>query len=556
MAEEKKEEIAFEIFGKRLEELKEMTENIGKVEKSNVKKYTAEESSKDKIKIREELKEKRQIIKPIEIQKERHCSKQVKAPVKTTSFINNLKQKINGSNTLGIKSSETGKVEERPIEALQKKKQLMVKIEHPVVRSFFGIHMGDASPKQKEIIREKIVTQRIPSAEKHEIFESLKRLDEKIDKNKEEIYKKLLRESAESKRMIEEEREQIKQQMIGLLAESIGKLDSKDREVKKELYGELDKIKNRFYGEKKEIRNLISNNSEESRKMLESEKEKIKEEFIAKIANLRKRINEEERKTKKREYENEIGNNSESGDNKLFSLFSRFRRLSPEKEIKPFSVENDNSKINSDRERLDEGDIITGMPEIPKSVDLGLPKFSPAKIFMSTSVNEFPENRQFSEIEEEAIDNEGYGIKELRTQQKFTRNIDLPGNYEKSIKNLLAPERVSKFDFEFERNMKNAVKRGTKDIEKKEIYKEKIITKNKTTGKTKPVYIEERDFEDAQQNIEQTKKTFHNFERVVGETTENSKREHAKLSRILEDALDISSKFSKINTGVLGKVRI
>jgi len=132
--------------------------------------------------------------------------------------------------------------------------------------------------------------------EKNEIFKKLKQLNEKVDRDKEEMYNLLTRESAESKRMLEVEREEIRKQMIELLTKSIDELDSKDKETKNELYEELQKIKSKFYGEKKEIRNLISNNSEESRKLMENEKEKIKEEFLTGIVKLKNRINGEKKR--------------------------------------------------------------------------------------------------------------------------------------------------------------------------------------------------------------------------------------------------------------------
>jgi len=265
MTEEKKEDIAFEVFGKRLEELKEMTENIGKTEKS-------------KSSIGAESKKKTQIIPPQKIQE--------KMPVPEP--LKNNRKKLDSFRVQKIKSSEP----KRKQNVLKGKRVKVQEIEHPTLKSFFGMHkqIGD-KPPQKIKIKEHIIVQRIPSAERHEIFANLKQLDEKIDKNKEEMYNRLIQESAESKRMIESEREEIKKHMIELLAESIDRLDSKDREIKGELYEELQKIKNKFYGEKKEIRNLFMKGSEESRKMLESEREKIKGEFLAKIANLRNRIN-------------------------------------------------------------------------------------------------------------------------------------------------------------------------------------------------------------------------------------------------------------------------
>jgi len=513
MNEEKKEEIAFEIFEKRVEELKEMTENIGKTEKQNLQEETKEEEPQVKI----EIKKKIQIPHfPKFDEKKNHSKKNLtkmqvpeppKAIIKTTNFINKFKEKINSFNTPRIKLPEIKKAEERPKKELQDK-------------------------------------------EKQEIFANLRQLNEKIDKNKEEMYNRLIRESIESKRRVESEREELKKQMIGLLAESIDKLDSKDKEIKGELYGELEKIKNRFYGEKKEIRNIISSNSEKSRKMLENEREKIKEEFLVKTTNLRNRINEEEKKT---EYENNYGSN----DNKLFSLFNRFKRLPGEKEIEPdFKIESNKYS----EENLEEGDILTGMPAIPKPIDLGMPQFSSAKIFMRRDENELPEVRSFSKIEEEAIDNEGYDGKQFRINKKFTKNIETSGDYERSIKNLIVPEKVSKFDSEFEDKMKEVVKKGMQDVEKKNKFEKKqlnsaIIKTSKSISK-KSVYVGEQDFKNAREEIERTRKSVNNFERNFSEKAQIEKREHEKISRILEDAEKIKVNFSRINSGMLGKIKI
>jgi len=560
MVEEKKEDIAFEIFGKRVEELKEMTENLGKENKNNPEKNNETENSKnpgapdrqeyreEKIKNKKDGKEE-QSPNPKKILKKLQVPEPPKTSLKGTNFLKDLKEKINNFNTPKIKRDEVKRPEQKP-----KKEELRAKVErdknkterikHPIIKNFFGIHAGN---KQKEIIKERVIIQRIPSNEKQEIFANLKQLSEKIDRNKEEMYTRLIRESAESKRMIEEEREQIKQQMIELLADSIDKLDNKDREIKGELYEELQKIKNKFYGEKKEIRTLFMKGSEESRKILESEREKMKEEFLSKITNLRNKINAEEKRT--RELNNR--NIDEPNEGKLFSLFSRFKRLPPEKEIKPdFSIEDGRYS----KENLEEGDIITGMPDIPKTVDLGLPKFYPEERFVDEPKNELPEIKPFSKIEEEAIDNESY------ESRQFTKKIEIPGNYEKSIKNIIVPEKVSKFDLEFEKKMKDAVEKGMKDAEKKS----KLEKKNMDSGiiKTsqaipkKSVYVGELDFANAQSEIEQARKTFHTFERVVGETLENSKKEHEKISRILEDAEYVKTNFSKINSNVLGQVKV
>ena len=591
MVEEKEEEIAFEIFGKRLQELKDMTENIGKTEKQTLKEETNKEietlknlGALGKKESREE--KKKQFVHPKKIREEIPVSNPLKTPLKSTSVIDKFKEKFRSFQMPKLKQPEINGIKEKSKKELQNKEKLeptneskknkISKIEHPIIKGFFGMDMGNtpgsrsklafgkemsAKPKRSEKenakIKEQIAVQRIPSAEKQDIFANLKQLNEKIDKNKEEIYNQLIRESAESKRMIKQEREQTKQQMIELLAESIGKLDSKDKEIKGELYEELQKIKNKFYGEKKEIRNLFMKGSKESRKMLESEREKMRGEFFAKITNLRNRINEEEEKAKKIQYEKiERENNLESGDKKHFSLFNRFKRLPKEKEIETdFKTE----QGRYSEENFEDGDIITGMPTIPNPVDLGLPKFSPTERFMNEPKNESPEIRPFSRIEEEAIDNEDYEFIQSDTSKKFTKKIETPGDYEKSIKDLIAPQKVSKLDSEFEGNIRKAIKKGMKNaerknkLEKKDMDSEIINVPRKTSKKS--VYVEERDFRNVKEEIEQTKKSVCNFERVVEKITENSKKEYEKISGILKEAEDIKTNFVKINSGVLGKVR-
>jgi len=557
MTEEKKEEIAFEIFGKRVEELKKMTENIGKPENQNLKKENEEAGEKENNSKKEKVKIEKKIIKsPLPIVKTK-VEKKIQIPEsqknheKNAGIFDNFKKKMNIFKTPKIKQYEIKK-RENIIKKKQKESIIISKKKHPTIKSFFGI---TATHKKKEIIKEKIVNRGILPGEKQEIFANLKQLNEKIDKNKEEMYNRLIRESAESKRMIESEREEIKKQMIELLADSIDKLDSKDREIKGELYEELQKIKNKFYGEKKEIRNLISNNSEESRKLMENEKEKIKEEFLTKIANLRNKIAAEEKKTKElneREKENEQNEGYTRGEKTFSSFFSSFRGKQKKSEPKIEQI-----KEESTEENLEEGDIITGMPEIPKFVDLGMPKFSPAKTFMDTSKDEFPEARPFLRIEEEAIDNEDYGGKQegfFDTSKKFTRNIEMPGDYEKSIKNILAPQIVSKYDLEFEKRIQKAMKKGMDAAEKKNKSEKKQIKPSRAVLK-KSVYVGEQDFNNARNEIEQTNRNVSKFEKNFSEKAQIEKREHEKISKILEDAEEISHNFSKINSGVLGKIR-
>jgi len=569
MTEEKKEEIAFEIFGKRVEELKKMTENIGKSENQNIKKDNEEEVLKEKIKDKKEEKEnnsKREKIKiekiiikpkpPIKIKNEKKLQipEFPKNPEKKVSILDNFKKKFTSFKISKIKQPEIKK-REKVIKKEPKKSIKINKTKPSTIKSFFGIRRINSPQKNKKLIEEKIVNTGILPREKQEIFANFKQLNEKIDKNKEEIYNRLIRESAESKRMIESEREEIKKQMIELLADSIDKLDSKDREIKGELYEELQKIKNKFYGEKKEIRNLISNNSEESRKLMENEKEKIKEEFLTKIANLRNKIAAEEKKTKElneREKENEQNEGYTRGEKTFSSFFSSFRGKQKKSEPKIEQI-----KEESTEENLEEGDIITGMPEIPKFVDLGMPKFSPAKTFMDTSKDEFPEARPFLRIEEEAIDNEDYGGKQegfFDTSKKFTRNIEMPGDYEKSIKNILAPQIVSKYDLEFEKRIQKAMKKGMDAAEKKNKSEKKQIKPSRAVLK-KSVYVGEQDFNNARNEIEQTNRNVSKFEKNFSEKAQIEKREHEKISKILEDAEEISHNFSKINSGVLGKIR-
>jgi len=622
--------------------------------------------------------------------------------------------------------------------------------------------------------REEIVIEKIHHADKNKIFENLKRLDEKIDKNKEEIYDRMILGLAESKRMIEAEREEIKKPMIELLAESIDKLDEKDREIKKELYEELQRIKNTFYGEKKEILNIISSNSEESRKRIEAEKEKLKDEFLIKIANLRNKINAEEKKTRElKERKKELEENSEfNGSKKTFSsLFSnpgssykenepkpkKIKELDTEKggdialeifgkrveelkeitgnigkrkkqilnkdkkvdkswknkkipapkpqkieektnsfldfkkrmsrfnlpkiklpehkesELKPKKIKESNiEKIspevhdviqttapevlhssehrklhfdlsNSSNERdialeifgkrveelkemtenlgkrkeqilkknnqseeykenkkmqfpepqkieektnsffdfkkkmsrfnlpkiklpehkesepkptkireyshvanLGEENIIGSMPEIPKFPDLELLKYSVDK------------QENFSNFREtEKIDS--FENKQFSASKKFTREIETPGNYEKSIKNLIAPKIISKSDLEFEETIQKSIKKGRDDAENKNQLKKKhidsgIIQVFSTTSK-KPIYIGEQDFKDVSEEIEQAKKNVYNLEKSFSEKVQTEKKEHEKIGKILEDAEYITNKFSKINSGMLGKIK-
>jgi len=486
MVEEKKEDMVFEVFGKRIEELKEMTENIGKSEESSPKKTDLTKEKKKDESIREKSPEEGLKLAP-----------GIKQTTGTFSFFPEIKE--------NIKKVTTAK--------------------HPTIRNFFGLKNKTNTKKEK-------VVERAAPVENQEILKNLRRLDEKIDKNKEEIYKKLLRESAESKKIIETEREEMKEQMIKLLTESIDNIDSKDNAVKNELYEELQKIKNKFYGEKKQIRNIFLQGSKESKKILESEREKIKEEFLDKIDNLRNKINKEERKIKEGKYDSiEYEPNEEHGNKKHFSLFNRFKRL-PEKKHERFNFKAENNEPYE--ENLEEGDIITNMPEIPRSVDLGLPELPPAKIF----VRDMPKRhlskvKPLSKMEEEANDNE---------------------DYQKRIKNILSPEKLSKSDMEFERNMRHAAKKDLKKMEKKYAYEEDRAIKEKKSKKPRQIYVESTEFENARQNIGQTAKIFNNFERVMEETTKNSKKEREKISRILEDAEEIKTSFSKIHSGVLGRV--
>jgi len=410
--------------------------------------------------------------------------------------------------------------------------------------------------------KEKVVIERIPSAEKHEIFENLKRLDEKIDKNKEEVYNRVIMEAAESKRMIEAEKEEIKKQMIELLAESIDKLDTRDREIKEELYEELQRIKSRFYGEKKEIRNIVSSNSEESRKIIENEKEKIKEEFLTKIAHLRNKINAEEKKAREMEGENKrieelkemtenIGkkekptlkksdqteskkkeetnlekepeetNESKINKKTFSSLFSNLNGPHKKSEPKPVVIK------KADTEEKE--DIITSIPELPKFPDLELPKY--------------PEINNLEEYD----------------TKKFTRKIETQGDYEKSIKNLIAPKTMSQSDLEFEKTIQKEIKKGIDNATKKKSDKKhansEIVNVPSVISK-KSVYIGEPDFKNAREEIEKTKKSVNSFEKNFSEKAQIEKREHEKISRILEDAEKIRVNFSKITSGVLGKVRI
>jgi len=559
MAEEKKEDIAFEIFGKRVEELKEMTENIGKTGKQNPgsrsnfdesiktvaksKRSGSHSNFNESIKTVAKSKRSKKDIKEGELPVRAEIKKKISIPRFPKIQEEHKKEKL--------QAPEPPKNYAQKISFLDNKK-IPSEIRHPIIQSFFGMQ-GRNNPSKKEVaIKQKAISSGIPSGEKGKIFDNLKKLNEKIDKNKEEMYNWLIRESAESKRMIEAEREEIKKQMIELLAESIDKLDIKDRETKGELYEELQKIKNKFYGEKKEIRNIILSNSEESRKIIADEKERLKEEFLEKIANLRNKINAEEKK--------EIQENiPEIGDKKLFSLFNRFKRLPAKTEIKrDFNINRiENEKYTE--ETLQEGDIITGMPEIPKPVDLGLPKFSSAKNFMNRPENELPEAMSFSRIEEEAIDNEGYEDKQFKIPKKFTRKIETSGDYEKSIKNLIAPKTMSKLDLEFGKNIQKAVKKGMDDAEKKERFSKKHanfeVIKSPLAASKKSVYVGERDFKNARAEIEQTRKSVNNFEKSFSEKAQVEKKEHEKISKILEDAEEIKASFSKIDSGVLGKVK-
>jgi hypothetical protein len=179
---------------------------------------------------------------------------------------------------------------------------------------------------------------------------------------------------------------------------------------------------------------------------------------------------------------------------------------------------------------------------------------------MRRDENELPEVRSFSKIEEEAIDNEGYDGKQFRINKKFTKNIETPGDYEKSIKNLIVPEKVSKFESEFENKMKEAVKKGMKDVEKKNKFEKKqldfAIVKTSNSISKKSVYVGEKDFQNAREEIEKTRKSVNNLEKDFLEKTQIEKKEYEKISSILENAEKINVNFSRINSGMLGKIKI
>ena len=552
MVEEKKEDIAFEIFQRRVEQLKEMTENIGKKEKQNSEK---DSKIQEKIEPKKIVKNKpilaenkviiKQINKPskkdlkeedLEVPEPPHFSE------RTSSFLHNFKRRINTFEMPKTGLLENKKSKEKPV---LKRELIRIKnIEHPAIKDFFGF------PKKPEEQHPKI-----PSAEKKEIFYNLKRIEDKIDKNKEEVYKKLLEESAESKRMIEIERGEIKNQMFELLGQLIDKLDTKDKLIKKELFAELSKIKNKSYYDNKDLKEMVSKGSEETKKILEEDKNQIKGEFLEKIANLRNRIVKEERKTEAIKKENlEKNKNFAVEDRSFFSLFNRFKKLpgklevpeAPDKEIESY-LQSKPKSFSSEQKNGDflgeEGDIIAGMSKISeKHVDLGLPRLK---------IKDFNDYRDYDfeePVEEDILEKKPFNIPE-----KLTKKIETPGKYEKSIKDIVSPKKTSKFDDDFERAMQKAVENGMKEMNKKTLQKTKS---SKKIPNKKSVYIGEDDFNSAKQEIELARRKVHGFEKNVKEKAELEKKEHEKIIKILEDAEGISRKFSKINSGMLGKIRI
>lgn len=122
------------------------------------------------------------------------------------------------------------------------------------------------------------------------IVEEEKILDEKIDKNTLRFNQKLLQEMAESKRMIEEEKYELKKHLFDTLAASIDDLTRKKEEADKNILLEIDKLRSKIEEGDKNVNESLVSKIVQLRHKLNESKIELQGEITNELEELRKTV--------------------------------------------------------------------------------------------------------------------------------------------------------------------------------------------------------------------------------------------------------------------------
>lgn len=441
------------------------------------------------------------------------------------------------SGLVGIKSEEIAK-EAGDIERIKHKIYYLKKI---------------LENKAAELEKELQEKTKIPAKKK--ILHKIKELNEKIDRNREDLHKNLREEVSESKWMIEREKQELRDEINDIVAESRWLIDKGVQETDQHLYEEIEKFKQKFEQDKEELYEKFS-----------SRVSKIKSELNElRSQNEAKHFEEKEKKKEKREVRsaNELSISEDEKDRLLMKICDNEKFPQPFlppptfAPIKITTVKEEvkiPAKIETDKQlRKDKPFDFSEVPELPE-----LPKMPELPLFLK-----IPQTARMSESFKPEI--------KLKTEPdiKAETKLQIPRLVlnKEDFKPDWTEERTEKLpkisQEKFTHEIKSAIElkrfsepRKVLEIEvanKKQLHEEH---KNLHEGIKKPFFIELEKFKEAENNLRTISIHTQNFEKTIKNSTEKNHKQEQYISNLINEMNAVKETLTNINNSLLNKVAL
>lgn len=387
---------------------------------------------------------------------------------------------------------------QRSITALSKafvdKSEDIAKEEGDIDRLKHRIYLLKKELEQKADELEKELQQKTRIPAKKKILDEIRELKEKIDINKEELYKKLREELSESKWMIEREKQELRGELGDIVAESKWLIEKQTQEINELLLNEIEKLNKKTELDKKETYDKLLP------KLIQL---KAKMDIISK--------EEPERlqpKTGQNEQEEIMPELIRKGTREpLFGELAQPFLPPPsfsEIKIKKSTPELQASKIKE----LPVAKIRFEFSELPELPELKLPKIKLPRFAP-------PEKMQME-----------YRLPEI-PKEEFLRDVKAAAEHEKP--------KISSYKF-------------TKEL--------KSIERKTPLGKG-ALFLEIDNFNEADKNINDVEIKLHLFEQEIkNAVTESRQKKQMGVSELISEAEEIGFILSGINNKILKKIKI
>lgn len=377
--------------------------------------------------------------------------------------------------------------------------------------------------EEKDIIelRKKIASlkTKISMPAKKRIFVEVKELSEKIDKNKEELYNKMVDEISESKWMIEREKQELRDELNDIISESRWLIEKEAQEINEQLLTEMKTINEKIEEDKAELyENLLSKFTQVKSQVekLQSERESMKKELESYAKEKEKQLEEKEKKISQ-------------GLPQPFVPPQRFsevkvRELPPNLKILKGKKLKKAKETDAFEFKKHDKSVLPELPDLEEDLSSTLPESFKFPRIDSKKISRLPVSRIALPTQGTKIYTHEHHLPEI-PEQEFVHDLKQAMNHEK-------------------------LQQKADEIEKAEDQIQEKLKKEK-----KAIFVEVNDFRKTEKDLEGIKLRSKLLESGVKSSVKEKDKEHNQVAALVDETEQIGILLAAVNKKILSQIK-